>query len=398
VYKHFCPLYFLLKFYIVITKEMDKNEIRKLFPITEKYIYLDHAGVAPVSILASDASARYMKSATHNAEFDYDDLMEEVEQVRNDFAKLISSSPEEIAFVRNTSHGISLVAGGLDWKEGDSVIVYEKTFPANIYPWLNLESRGVKVKFIKAEKSFFTLSDIDELVDSSTRLISLSSVEFTNSYRADLESVGKYCREKGIYFFVDAIQTLGVFPMDVNKYNIDFLAADGHKWLLSPEGTGIFYCSNRIVSRLNPPILGWKSIINEFEFETIDFDLKPNALKFEEGSQSLLGILTLGASLKFLLKLGINNVQNEIQRLGEVIIGLAKDRGFQINSPLDKELRGGAIVFSGDFNPDLVKEKLDEKKIMVKSRGGGIRVAPHIYNTEDEIRILFGEIDNILKD
>ncbi len=377
---------------------MDKKEIRTLFPITEKYIYLDHAGVAPVSTLASDASAKYMYSATHNAEFDYDDLMEEIEEVRRDFADLISSKPEEVAFVRNTSHGISLVAGGLDWKEGDSVIIYEKTFPANIYPWLNLEKKGVKVKFINAEKTFFTLSDIEELVDPTTRLISLSSVEFTNSYRVDLESVGRFCRKKGIYFFVDAIQTLGVFPMDVKKFNIDFLAADGHKWLLSPEGTGIFYCSNEVAPKINPPVLGWKSIINEFEFETIDFNLKPNALKFEEGSQCALGIITLGASLKLLRDFGINNVKDEIQRLGELIIDLATERGFELSCPAHKDSRGGAIVFKGNFDPGEIKERLGEKNIMVKSRGGGIRVAPHIYNTDEEIETLFSEIDKILKD
>lgn len=375
----------------------NKEDLRKLFPITEKYIYLDHAGVAPVSVMASKAAAEYMESATHNAEFDYDDLMEEVEQIRSDFADLISSKPEEVAFVRNTSHGISLVAGGLDWKEGDSVIIYEKTFPANIYPWLNLEKKGVKVKFIKAEKAFFTLSDIEDLVDSSTKLISLSSVEFTNSYRVDLESVGRFCKEKGIYFFVDAIQTLGVFPMDVKKFNIDFLAADGHKWLLSPEGTGIFYCSNEVAPKINPPVLGWKSIINEFEFEKIDFNLKPNALKFEEGSQCALGILTLGASLKLLREFGIQNVQNEIQRLGELIIKLATERGFELSCPANKDSRGGAVVFKGSFDPEEIKEKLGEKNIMVKSRGGGLRVAPHIYNTEEEIEALFREIDNILR-
>ena len=376
---------------------MDKNELRKLFPVTEKYIYLDHAGVAPVNLMALREAASFMESATQNAEFDYNMWTERVEEVRADFAELLSSNPDEIAFVRNTSHGISLVASGIDWKEGDSVIVYEKTFPSNIYPWLNLESKGVKVKFIKSDNPFFTLSEIENLVDSSTRLISLCSVEFTNSYRIDLGSVGKFCREKGIYFFVDAIQTLGVFPIDVNKMNIDFLAADGHKWLLSPEGTGIFFCSSRVVNELNPSLLGWKSIINEFEYETVDFNIKPNALKFEEGSLPILNILALGASLKLLNKIGINNVRKEIQRLGDLVIKLATESGFQLNSPLNRESRGGAVVFSGDFDPDEIKEKLGEKNIMVKTRGGGLRVAPHIYNTDEEVITLFNEIDELLK-
>jgi selenocysteine lyase/cysteine desulfurase len=346
--------------------------------------------------MALEAAGNFMESATRNAEFDYNMWTEQVEGVRADFAELVSSKSEEIAFVRNTSHGISLVASGLEWKEGDSIIVYEKTFPSNIYPWLNLESKGVKVKFIKSDNPFFTISDIEKLVDSSTKLISLCSVEFTNSYRVDLESVGKFCRGKGIYFFVDSIQTLGIFPIDVNKFNIDFLAADGHKWLLSPEGAGIFFCSNRVVNALKPQLIGWKSIVNEFEYETVDFNLKPNAHKFEEGSLSILSILALGASLKLLNKIGIQNVQDEIQRLGGLIIKLAAERGFQLHTPLDKESRGGAIVFSGEFDPDVVKEKLGEKKIMVKSRGGGLRVAPHVYNTDKEVITLFNEIDNLL--
>ena len=377
---------------------MNKKEIRKLFPITDKYIYLDHAGVAPVNLMALEESSNFMDSAARNADFDYEMWTQQVELVRADFAELICSMPEEIAFVRNTSHGISLVASGLEWKKGDTIIVYEKTFPSNIYPWVNLESKGVEIKFIKSEKPFFTISDIENLVDSKTKLISLCSVEFTNSYRIDLESVGKFCRNNGIYFFVDAIQTLGVFPIDVNKFNIDFLAADGHKWLLSPEGTGIFYCSNRVVNDLNPPLLGWKSIVNEFEYETVDFNLKPNALKFEEGSLPIANILALGASLKLLNKIGIQNVQNEIQRLGDLIIKLATERGFQLNTPIEKESRGGAIVISGNFDSDVVKEKLGEKYIMVKSRGGGLRVAPHVYNTDEEVITLFKEIDSLLKE
>jgi selenocysteine lyase/cysteine desulfurase len=378
--------------------KIDKKELRKLFPITEKYVYLDHAGVAPVNKKALEAAEKFLKSASGHAGFHYNNWLEQVEEVRKNFAELIASEPEEIAFVRNTSHGISLVAGGIDWNEGDSVIVYEKTFPANIYPWLNLESRGVKVKFIKSDEAVFKLTDIEKLVDSSTRLISISSVEFTSGYRIDLESLGNFCRGNGIYFFVDAIQTLGIVPMDVKRYNIDFLAADGHKWLVSPEGSGIFYCSNNVAGELNPLLLGWKSIVNEFEYEKIDFSLKTNALKFEEGSLSILGIMALGASLQLLQNIGIDNVKNEIQRLGDLIINMAKQRGFTVRTPADKELRGGAVSFRGDFDPDFLKEKLGLINIMVNSRGGGLRVAPHIYNTDKEINILFNEIDNILDD
>ncbi len=215
---------------------------RDEFPVTRNYVYLDHAGVAPVSLRVKRAVEEFISDATESGAFNYTSWTKRVEEIRRKSAALIGAESEEVAFVRNTSHGISIVAQGLDWKEGDNLIVYEKEFPSNIYPWLNLKERGVEVRFISSPNERILIEDIEGLIDSRTRLITLSSVQFSSGFRVDLKSVGELCRRKGVLFFVDAIQSLGVVPMDVEEFHVDFLAADGHKWLLSPEGTGIFYC------------------------------------------------------------------------------------------------------------------------------------------------------------
>jgi len=374
----------------------NKSEIRKLFPITKRYIYLDHSAVAPVSLRAVEASNNFLKEASIKAGFAYEEWVGKIEKVRENFAKLIRSEAEEIAFVRNTSHGISLVASGINWKKRDSVIIYEKEFPSNVYPWINLESLGVKVKFIKSECTEITLDDIMELSDASTRLVSISSVQFTTGFRADIETIGKFCRKNNILFFVDCIQSLGIIPIDVKQCNIDFLAADGHKWMLSPEGTGIFYCNREVINQIDPPLVGWKTVINEYEYENIDLSLKPTTLKFEEGSLPVVGILALGASLELLMEMGIENINNEIYRLGDLIIEEAKSRKFHLITPQDKNKRGGAITFSGSFDPYRLKLKLKDRNILVNARGGGLRVSPHFYNTDEEIFSLFAEIDNLI--
>lgn len=374
----------------------NKSEIRKLFPVTKNYIYLDHAAVAPVSLKAVETAGEFLSETSTRAGFAYEEWGEKIEKVRENFARLIGSSAEEIAFVRNTSHGISLVASGINWKKGDSVIIYEKEFPSNVYPWMNLESLGVKVKFIDPKLTEITPGDVAALSDPSTRLISISSVQFSTGFRADIETIGKFCRKNGILFFVDCIQSLGIIPVDVKRCNIDFLSADGHKWMLSPEGTGIFYCNQKIINQVSPPLVGWKSVVNEHEYENLEFLLKPNALKFEEGSLPAAGILALGASLKLLMDVGIENINCEVHRLGDLIIKEVKSRNFHLITPQDRNKRGGAVTFSGPFDPYKLKLELKDRNILVNARGGGLRVSPHFYNTDEEIFSLFAAIDDLI--
>jgi len=373
------------------------EDYRKEFPVTRSYVYLDHAGVAPVSLRGKRAVEKFLSEATESGMFNYKQWMDRVEEVRRSCAILTGAEPEEIAFVKNTSQGISIVAEGLDWNEGDNLLVCEKDFPSNIYPWLNLKRKGVEIRVVPSQNERILLEDIELLIDSRTKLLTVSSVNFSSGFKIDLEVVGRLCKGKGILFFVDAIQSLGVIPMDVNEFKIDFLAADGHKWLLSPEGTGIFYCRKELAPRINPPLIGWKSIINESDYDHVDFRLKTNALRFEEGSLNVMGIYALGAAIDLLVEVGIDRIQARVIELGDLIIREAEKRDFQVRTPKSKEERGGIISIIGNFDPIKVKDKLKEEGILVNVRGGAIRISPHFYNTEYEVLRLFNAIDEVIK-
>ncbi len=378
---------------------LDKNMIdkyRREFPIVNSSVYLDHAGVGPVSLRVKNEVERFLSRASEKAILDYDSWMDRVEEVRAASAALIGSDKEEIAFIKNTSHGISLVSGGLDWKEGDNVIISDKEFPANVYPWLDLERKGVEVRVVPFKDERIHIEDIQGLMDSRTRVLSISSVQSVNGFRIDLKRLGEICNNRGVLLFVDAIQSLGVVPMDVVDFGVDFLAADGHKWLLSPEGTGIFYCKRELAETLKPSLIGWMSVENENEFEKIEYKLKSQAGRFEEGTYNVMGIYALGASLDMISEIGINNIHERVSGLGELTIEEADKRGFNIKSPRDARMRGGIVSFSGDFDPADIRDELMKLNIVINERGGALRLAPHFYNTENEIMKFFSELDTLL--
>lgn len=369
---------------------------RREFPVTEKYIYLDHAGVAPVSLRVKAAVERFLSESAQGGAFHYPHWALRTAHARKNCARLINAGHTEIAFVKNTSHGLSLVAEGLDWKAGDNVLFFEKEFPSNIYPWLNLKRKGVETRVIPSRDGRILIEDIEPLIDSRTRLFAISSVQFANGFRIDLKRAGELCRTRRVFFCVDAIQSLGVIPMDVWEYHVDFLSADAHKWLLGPEGAGIFYCRKELAGRLNPPLIGWKSVQNEFDFDNPEFRLKADALRFEEGSMNLMGIFGLGAAVELLLEVGIGKIEERVLNLGDVIIQEAEKRGFTILTPKAREERGGIVTFSGHFDPAKVRDALREKGIMVNVRGGGLRVSPHFYNTEEEIMKFYKTVDQMI--
>ncbi len=370
---------------------------RKEFPVTDRYIYLDHSGIAPMCLRVRRAIEKFLLESAEGGAFHYPGWLQRIAEVRKSCACLINAAPEELAFVKSTSHGLSIVAEGLDWKPGDNLLIYEKEFPSNIFPWLNLRRKGVEIKTIPSRDGRVVTEDIADLMTSRTRLLAVSSVQFSNGFRIDLKKTGELCRRKKVLFCVDAIQSLGVIPMDVKEYNIDFLSADGHKWLLGPEGIGIFYCRQELAEQLNPPLVGWKSVKNDLSFDMPDFCLKTNALRFEEGSMNVMGIFGLGAAVDLLLEVGIENIEERVFGLGDFIIKEAEKRGFTILTPKKKAARGGNITFTGNFDAAGVREKLLNNGIMVNVRGGGLRVSPHFYNNQEELERFFAVLDKVTK-
>jgi selenocysteine lyase/cysteine desulfurase len=355
------------------------------FPVSQNLIYMNHAGVSPIPVRSATAGVAQLREYLTSGAYNLRGWQDVSNAGRGLFARLVGASPLEVAFVKNTSEGLSFVAGGLSWEEGDNVVTTSYEFPANLYPWLALEERGVEVKMVDPEEGKVPKEALLSAVDENTRLIAVSSVEFINGFSHDLKGIGRFCREEGIYFCVDGIQSLGVIPMSVEDYYIDFLAADGHKWLLSIEGIGCLYVSKRVMEKLRPIEYGWHSIRNRFDFETIDFTLDGSAKKFEPGSFNALSIAVFSASLTLIEELGVIEIQKRITGLVDYLVERL-DPSWPLLTSLEPGERSGILTFQVPRvdNKELCK-RLHKKKVVLSNRGGGIRVSPHFYNTEAEI-------------
>jgi selenocysteine lyase/cysteine desulfurase len=223
-------------------------------------------------------------------------------------------------------------------------------------------------------------------MDSRTRVLTVSAVQFASGYRINLDAIGELCRTRGVFFFVDAIQALGAFPIDVQKTPIDALAADGHKWLLGPEGAGFGYISRAWVDRLHPIGVGAFSVQKPLAFSTIDFTLKPHAGRWEGGSYNVAGITALGASLNLLLEAGIDAISQRVTDLTDYLCDRAMARGWAVFSARGAGEQSGIVSLLHPFLPPAdVVQRCRAAGVAVNARGGRIRVSPHAYNVEDEI-------------
>ncbi|MDH3974631.1 MAG: aminotransferase class V-fold PLP-dependent enzyme [Deltaproteobacteria bacterium] len=375
---------------------MDIEKIRENFPVTDKLIYFNHAAVAPLPLSTSEKVREFLSDYTSNGCLNYMDWIKYQENTRSLAAKLLGGRPSEIALVKNTSTGISMVAQGLKWRDGDNVIIPEGEFPANAYPWFNLKDRGVEVRIVKERDRRLYPEDFEALIDERTRLISASWVEFATGFMNDIEALGQLCKKHDIYFCVDAIQGLGIFEIDVKACNIDFLAADGHKWLLAPEGIGIFYVSQRVIDNLHPHFVGWHSVDDPSNYLPYHFDkIRKDARKYEEGSPNLLGTYALGASLELLLGMGVKEIGKRILFLTDRLAEGLEERAYKILSPRGCSEKSGILIFSaGSSEKDAgLFEYLGRNDVFAAPRGGGIRFSPHFYNSEEEIKRVFALID-----
>jgi selenocysteine lyase/cysteine desulfurase len=372
---------------------MDWTKLRDEFPVTRQWAFFDHAAVAPITGRARQAMAEWANDMAENGDVHERRWLERVEEVRRLAGQLINAEPLDIAFVKNTSEGIGIVAEGLHWQAGDNVVTAQEEYPSNIYPWLNLQSRGVEVRLVTSRERRLWLDDIRAAIDSRTRLVSISHVEFASGFRNDLDAIGAMCRERGILFFVDAIQGLGVFPIDVQRTPIDFLSADGHKWLLGPEGAGIFYCRRELVERLHAVGVGWNSVIGCRDFSKIDFRLKPHAGRWESGTLNVAGITGLGASMGLLQEIGISTIEVRVLELTDYLCEKATKAGFEVYSSRRPEDKSGivSLVVPGAYPRQLVRQCRAEG-IVINQRAGRVRISPHCYNTPEEIDRFIGVV------
>jgi cysteine desulfurase/selenocysteine lyase len=370
---------------------MDWTELRREFPVTKRWAYFDHAAVAPLTERARRTLTEYADELANNGDVHDSDHVRRVEEVRRRAAQLLNADPLDIAFVKNTSEGIGIVAEGLRWRVGDNVVTAEDEYPANLYPWMNLAERGVELRRVPSREGRISLDDLRSAIDGHTRLVSLSFVEYASGFRNDLFAVGQMCREKGVLFFVDAIQGLGVLPLDVQQMPIDFLAADGHKWLLSPEGAGLFWLRREWIDQLHPVGIGWNSVLDSRNFSHVEFRLKPHAGRWESGTLNVGGILGLGASLELLLAIGIEAIAERVLYLTDYFCERCRQAGLQVySSRRPGEASGIVSVLVDDVGA--VVQRCREAGIVVNQRAGRLRVSPHAYNSIEELDHLVAQI------
>ena len=365
------------------------SRIRRLFEVRSRYVYMNHAAVSPFSAPVARAIKRQVDEQAAHGVCAEDLWDERANKARPEAARLLNARPEEVAFVDNTSHGLNLFARGIAWKQGDNVVLPRVEFPANVYPWLSLGEKGVRLKFVPERDGRIHIGDIEKAIDKRTRVVAISFVEFSSGYRNDLRAIGKICRERGCYFVVDGIQGVGALNLDVKHCLIDGLSCGGHKWLLAPQGTGIFYCSRRILGELAHPMPGWLSVVGWDDYYRFDYKLFPDSRRYESAQKNYLGITGLFESLKIMNRLGISNIEHRIISLTDHLCSLLEDRGFRVFSPRGRKEKSGIVsFFPGRHKADAVAERLWRKGFITAARQDRMRVSPHFYNTFDEIERL----------
>lgn len=364
------------------------DSYRSEFPVLEKQLYFNHAGVAPTSLRVAAAVREWMEDVVHHGVRHERQWEARAEHTRRLAARLIGAAPEEIAFVRNTSHGLGLVAEGLDWRPGDEVAVATSIeYPSNVYPWLHLKDRGVGVREIAAHEGGITPEAVAAALTPRTRLVALSSVQYASGYRTELDAVGALCERAGVLLCVDGIQSVGCLPVDVKRSRVHFLSADSHKWMLGISGSGFLYVAREVLPRLRPVLVGWRSTTDAWNFHRSHFELRSDALKLEEGSAAYTSIYALGAALELLLEVGMERIEARIRELLALLDGELRALGCDTGPA--PEHRAGILTFlppAGEPWP--LYGWLSERDVTLSLRRGRLRVSPHFYNQPEELERL----------
>ena len=364
-------------------RTVDFGKVRELFPIAKSYVYLNNASTSPCSTPVRSAMERALNQWMNDAEV-YQVWMDELQETKDLFAKLIGAKKDELAGIPNTSTGLSHVANVLPYKQGSNVVINDLEFPANTYPWLNLKKRGVEVRCIKNVEGRILLEDVEKMVDDKTVALSISHVEFSNGLRNDLRSISEKVHRHGAYLVVDVIQSAGALKIDVKKDGADFLATSFHKWLLGPEGTGFLYIKDELIGKFDPVTTGWLAVEDPEAFDNMHLNFSKTAQKFESGTHNLIGYVGAQAAGEIFHKLGMGEVEKRVLELAGKLQEELEKIGVEVLSRREKQYRSGITTFKIP-EVDRVLEELKKRRIVVSKRMGGIRVSPHIYNTEEDL-------------
>jgi cysteine desulfurase/selenocysteine lyase len=367
---------------------MDWDGLRlREFPVAEHWAYFDHAAVAPMPRRSGEALREWSVDQERHGVVNWPSWGQKVERARASCARLINADSAEIAFIANTTSGIGLIAEGYPWKPGDSVVTAAEEYPSNLYPWMNLASRGVTLRTVPTRPDGrIWVDDLASAMDSTTRVLTISHVEFASGFRNDLDALGELCRARGVAFFVDAIQGLGPLTIDVKRTPIDFLAADGHKWLLGPEGAGLLYIRREWIERLRPIGVGWKSVVSSYNAPTNEFTLKPDASRWEGGTFAMAPLQAFARSLDLFLEIGPEVVSRRILDRAEAVREIARSAGWTIQGSNRPEDQAGIVALAKPgVDPEAFARDVRDQGIALACRRGRVRISPHIYNNADDL-------------
>jgi cysteine desulfurase/selenocysteine lyase len=367
---------------------MTLEDARRQFPHTwTDKIYLNHAAISPLPFVVRDAIDKHLEKRALKGIETYPWANEDAYKTKTLLAERLSTKPERIAFTLNTAEGVSILASGLTWQQGDRILLYRYEYPANVYPYLLQRKHGVEVDFMDPQDWRITLDVIKSHVTPQTKLISVSSVTSLTGFKPDLEAIGNFCKENNIIFAVDAIQSIPHVALDVEKYNIDFVAAGAHKWLMGSEGAAFIYVSQKMQNLIHQSSMGATSVSQTFD-KLFEFDtdrLRDDASRYENGTLNFPGIAGLHAALEFHKEFGYLEMEKRILEHSSYIISRLKSRGVNVLTPEKESERSGIVSFEIE-KPDEVLKRLQSKDIVLALRSGKLRFSAHFYNTEEEVK------------
>ena len=371
------------------------DELRALFPVTERAVYLNHAAVSAPPTPTINAIQSQLADVSENGSVNFRRWLAVKERARALLAEMIGARPEQIAFMRNTSDGLSTVANGLDWHRGDNLVTFAREFPSNLYPWLRIrDALGVEVRVCEEHHGRIDIEELAGLIDDRTRLVAISQVQYASGFRADLERIGRVARAHDALMVVDVIQALGVIPIEVEAELIDVAAAACHKWLLTPEGVGLLYLSDRSRERLQPALVGWTSVPNPDDYGNYEQGWNRGTLAWETGTAPIALIHGLHASLKLLQEVGVPRIQAYLEGLTDYLCEQLQTRNYRVISSRRAGEKSQIVCIqhtAGLSSMDLYVH-LKERNIITAPRGDRLRISPHFYNTQTEIEELLNTL------
>jgi selenocysteine lyase/cysteine desulfurase len=385
------------------SEDEDVQELRHLFfPVTRHCIYFNHASRGPLPRPVTRTVQEYIEDAADFGGVHEDRWQEYRNGAHRRLASFIHARSNQVALTPSTGDGLMLIAAGLDWKEGETILIAEGEFPSNVYVWKNLEELGVKVRFVPARDHRIPIEDVLAAIDEHTRLVSLSLVEFATGFRHDIKAITERCHERGIVCGIDAMQALGVLAVDVQQLAVDFLAAASHKWLLAPHTSGMLYVSDALLEQLKPRRRGWFSVENPYDFFNYRQQLKTGAARFEHSIPGSVAAVGLDAALGLFETIdgGMEVIEQRILGLTDAAIAGLRNLGYPVISSQREGERSGIVCFQPhperqDLAAEQIVNELALQNIHVSARGGSVRLSPHFYNEQAEIDALLNALEEM---